>query len=243
MEREEAGGREKRERHEMDAAVAASPGCDAGRIRQNRVQPGCQEHEPEMGWFVLPVDVGLGCCEQDREPDERQCEQPDDGQLRTAHQRPSLPCLANGRSAPVAVAPPGDARYNERMSRSRDAMTAEVQHGLRLRVALTACLLALFVTASAEPARAIHRGVDAPITTYPFMVSLRLSETPDSHRCGGTLIEPDIVLTAAHCLARIADGGLVAVVGVDVPDWPKAPRVATLGHRFPSLVHPPTRQP
>ena len=30
------------------------------------------------------------------------------------------------------------------------------------------------------------------------MVSLRLAETPDSHRCGGTLIQPDIVLSAAH---------------------------------------------
>ena len=85
----------------------------------------------------------------------------------------------------------------------------------------------------AAPARAIHRGDDAPIASYRFMVSLRLAETPASHRCGGTLIERDIVLTAAHCVARVPERGLVAVVGVDIPGWPTARRVATLGHRFP----------
>lgn len=104
----------------------------------------------------------------------------------------------------------------------------------RVAVALAGVLLAVLIaTTMASPALAIHRGEDAPISSYRFMVSLRLTGMPDSHRCGGTLIAADIVLTAAHCVSRVPEGGLVAVVGADIPDWPNAPRVSTLGHRVP----------
>ena len=102
-----------------------------------------------------------------------------------------------------------------------------------MRTALAAVVLALVVPATALPAQAIHRGSDADFGAYRFMVSLRLAQTPDKPRCGGTLIAPDIVLTAGHCVIGIPQGGLVAVVGADVPDWPSAPRVASLAYRTP----------
>jgi len=99
--------------------------------------------------------------------------------------------------------------------------------------ALAGVLFAALVVTTVSPAQAIHRGDDARIGSYPFMVSLRLATTPDSPRCGGTLIAADIVLTAAHCVAGVPQGGIVAVVGADMPDWPGATRVDTLGHAVP----------
>jgi secreted trypsin-like serine protease len=105
----------------------------------------------------------------------------------------------------------------------------------RRHVCLSVALLlaTALAAATASTAQAIHRGSDAPFGSYRFMVSLRLVETPDAPRCGGTLIAPDVVLTAAHCVAGVPQGGLVAVVGADIPDWPSARKVPTLGHRVP----------
>ncbi|EFN51681.1 hypothetical protein CHLNCDRAFT_139913 [Chlorella variabilis] len=47
---------------------------------------------------------------------------------------------------------------------------------------------------------AIINGVRAPKGRYPWMVSLRYNDEFGEHFCGASLISPNFVLTAAHCL-------------------------------------------
>lgn len=102
---------------------------------------------------------------------------------------------------------------------------------------LVAAVVGAVLLAAVGPppaALAIHNGYDAPFRQYRFMVSLRFAEAPDDHFCGGTLIASDVVLTAAHCVADAGPSDLVAVVGVDVPGWPRAQRVPVVDRRVPA---------
>ncbi|PRY45240.1 S1 family peptidase [Umezawaea tangerina] len=105
---------------------------------------------------------------------------------------------------------------------------------LARRLLPTLAGVVLLTATGSPPASAIHDGYEAPFPLHRFMVSLRFADAPDDHFCGGTLLAPDIVLTAAHCVAEAGDSGVVAVVGKDVADWPRARKVPVVAQRIPA---------
>ncbi|KAG7671257.1 putative Mite allergen Eur m 3 [Nannochloris sp. 'desiccata'] len=56
-----------------------------------------------------------------------------------------------------------------------------------------------------EVSYGIIGGQQAPEGRFPYVVSLRDNKNGD-HFCGGTLIRPDVILTAAHCFFRGGGG-------------------------------------
>ncbi len=60
----------------------------------------------------------------------------------------------------------------------------------------------------------IVRGEDAPLNSYPWMISMRLASEPSGHFCGATLIYAQYAITAAHCVAGFEPREIVLAVNL-----------------------------
>jgi trypsin len=68
---------------------------------------------------------------------------------------------------------------------------------------------------SGGPRAKIFNGGEAKAHSLPFQVALRLKFRSVSEVfCGGSLISPNYVLTAAHCTGNIQASDLLVIVGL-----------------------------
>jgi hypothetical protein len=75
-------------------------------------------------------------------------------------------------------------------------------------------------TGPGEAQPQIVGGQLAPDGKYPFMAVLTIQEAGGSYLCGGTLIDPNSVLTAAHCVVGADRINLAVGRTGEEPDGP-----------------------
>ena len=89
--------------------------------------------------------------------------------------------------------------------------TTVTKHSIRpvlvAAIVATAVLAGLFATV--QPSGAVVDGRNADVDEWPWMVSLRSG----GHLCGGSIISPTTVVTAAHCLEGMRAGDLAVRAG------------------------------
>lgn len=70
-----------------------------------------------------------------------------------------------------------------------------------------------FSTEGAIQQRIIN-GKDVIPNSHPWMVSLRAAKMFNAHFCGGVLIYPDVVITAAHCVNKFKTEEILIATGI-----------------------------
>lgn len=87
------------------------------------------------------------------------------------------------------------------------------------------------------PANAIVGGSTVPDDRYAFMASIQVagSDGSDGHFCGGSVIAPNWVLTAAHCMVDTKPGDVQVEVGTLDIDDPAAGQTVTADR---IVIHP-----